>query len=83
LKVCVCRPSQVAYVVGLGVITPMCNLLTAKDSQVVQVVLDGLSNILRMAEDDADTVCTYIEECGGKPTHTHTHPFRHSCLAVF
>ena len=43
----------------------MCNLLTAKDTQVIQVVLDGLSNILKMAEDDVDTICTYIEECGG------------------
>ena len=55
-----------AYVVSLGVVTPMCNLLMTKDTQVVQVVLDGLSNILRMAEDDSDTICTYIEECGGK-----------------
>jgi len=45
---------QVAYVVSLGVVTPMCNLLMTKDTQVVQVVLDGLSNILRMAEDDID-----------------------------
>jgi len=51
--------------VSLGVITPMCNLLTARDTQVVQVILDGLSNILKMADDDVDTICTYIEECGG------------------
>jgi len=56
----------VAYVVSLGVISPMCNLLTAKDSQVIQVILDGLSNIMKMADDDVDTICTYIEECGGK-----------------
>jgi len=57
---------QVDYVVSLGVISPMCNLLTAKDPQVVQVILDGLNNILKMADDGADTICTYIEECGGK-----------------
>ena len=57
---------QVAYVVSLGVIAPMCSLLTAKDAQVVQVILDGLSNIMRMADDDVDTICTYIEECGGE-----------------
>jgi len=45
---------QVVYVVSLGVVTPMCNLLMTKDTQVVQVVLDGLSNILRMAENDVD-----------------------------
>jgi len=33
----------------------MCNLLMMKDTQVVQVVLDDLSNILRKAEDDVDT----------------------------
>ena len=57
---------QVAYIVSLGVISPMCNLLTAKDTQVVQVILDGLSNVLKMADVDVDTICTYIEECGGK-----------------
>ena len=56
---------QVVYTVSLGVIPPMCNLLTAKDTQVVQVILDGLSNILKMAEEDVETICTYIEECGG------------------
>lgn len=43
-----------------------CNLLTVKDAQVVQVVLDGLSNILKMAEDQAETIANLIEECGGK-----------------
>jgi len=46
----------------------MCSLLTAKDTQVVQVILDGLGNILKMADDDVDTICTYIEECGGTCT---------------
>jgi len=48
----------------------MCNLLTAKDPQVVQVILDGLFNILKVAEDDVDTICTYIEECGGEYKHS-------------
>ena len=56
------------YAVSLGVIPPMCSLLTAKDTQVVQVILDGLGNILKMADDDVDTICTYIEECGGTCT---------------
>ena len=72
---CLCLTLQVAYVVSLGVINPMCNLLTAKDTQIVQVILDGLSNILKMADDDVDTICTYIEECGGKQTF-------HSALIV-
>jgi len=59
------RKQQVAYVLSLGVIRPMCNLLVAKDAQVVQVILDGLHNILKAAEDEVTTICTYIEECGG------------------
>jgi len=57
---------QVAYVVSQGVIRPLCNLLNVKDTQVIQVVLDGLHNILKLADEDVETVCTMIEECGGK-----------------
>uniref|UniRef100_A0A2K6UUJ5 Importin subunit alpha n=1 Tax=Saimiri boliviensis boliviensis TaxID=39432 RepID=A0A2K6UUJ5_SAIBB len=56
---------QVAYLIQQNVIPPFCNLLTVKDAQVVQVVLDGLSNILKMAEDEAETIGNLIEECGG------------------
>lgn len=59
---------QVAYLIQQNVIPPFCNLLTVKDAQVVQVVLDGLSNILKMAEDEAETIANLIEECGGKFT---------------
>lgn len=55
---------QVAYAVEQGVIPPFCNLLNAKDNQVVQVVLDGINNILKMAGDN-EAVATLIEECGG------------------
>lgn len=48
-----------------NVIPPFCNLLSVKDSQVVQVVLDGLKNILIMAGDEASTIAEIIEECGG------------------
>lgn len=40
--------------------------MSVKDSQVVQVVLDGLKNILIMAGDEASTIAEIIEECGGK-----------------
>nr|AAS92647.1 karyopherin alpha 4 [Danio rerio] len=59
------RKDQVAYLIQQQVIPPFCNLLTVKDAQVVQVVLDGLSNILKMADDEAETVANLIEECGG------------------
>ena len=56
---------QVAYIVSHGVIAPLCGLLSVKDTQVIQVVLDGLNNILKLADDEVDGVCTLIEECGG------------------
>uniref|UniRef100_H2YIH6 Importin subunit alpha n=1 Tax=Ciona savignyi TaxID=51511 RepID=H2YIH6_CIOSA len=56
--------NQVVYVCDQGVIPPFCGLLVAKDNQVVQVVLDGINNILKMTGDN-DTVATLIEECGG------------------
>lgn len=59
-------PPQVAYLIQQNVIPPFCNLLTVKDAQVVQVVLDGLSNILKMAEEEAETIANLIEECGGR-----------------
>uniref|UniRef100_A0A8C9T4N1 Importin subunit alpha n=1 Tax=Scleropages formosus TaxID=113540 RepID=A0A8C9T4N1_SCLFO len=59
------RKDQVAYLIQQQVIPPFCNLLTVKDAQVVQVVLDGLSNILKMADDEAEMVANLIEECGG------------------
>lgn len=57
---------QVAKVVENGVISPFCDLLGVKDTQVVNVVLDGINNILKMAGDDVDRICTMIEECGGR-----------------
>lgn len=58
-----------AHLIEKQVIPPFCNLLTVKDAQVVQVVLDGLSNILKMADDEAETIANLIEECGGKFHH--------------
>uniref|UniRef100_A0A8C7TN40 Importin subunit alpha n=1 Tax=Oncorhynchus mykiss TaxID=8022 RepID=A0A8C7TN40_ONCMY len=67
------RKDQVAYLIQQQVIPPFCNLLTVKDAQVVQVVLDGLSNILKMADDEAETIANLIEECGGQsPAHSVT-----------
>lgn len=42
------------------------NLLTLKKFlRYLQVVLDGLSNMLKMAGENADQVANMIEECGG------------------
>lgn len=55
-----------AYLIDKEVIPPFCNLLMVKDAQVVQVVLDGLSNMLKMADDKAEMIANLIEDCGGK-----------------
>lgn len=59
-----------------NVIPPFCNLLSVKDSQVVQVVLDGLKNILIMAGDEASTIAEIIEECGGLCLMVFLYPLR-------
>lgn len=77
-----------AYLIQQQVIPPFCNLLTVKDAQVVQVVLDGLSNILKMADEEAETIANLIEECGGEKTAQHfrsdqTCDRSHSRLCLF
>lgn len=57
--------AQVAYLVSQQVIPPLCNLLTVRDPQVIQVVLDGISNILKLAGSQFFTIANEIEECGG------------------
>lgn len=59
------KKEQVAYVVEMGVLPPFCNLLSVKDAQVVNVVLDGINNILKMAGEEVEQICQIIEECGG------------------
>lgn len=46
---------------------PFCDLLAAKDDKVVNVVLDGVQNILSTAEKlgETDKVAMMVEECGG------------------
>ncbi|GIX82668.1 importin subunit alpha-3 [Caerostris darwini] len=57
--------NQVTYLVSQKVIPPLCNLLTVRDAQVIQVVLDGLSNILKLSGPNFYAVASEIEECGG------------------
>lgn len=57
--------AQVSYLVEQGVIPPFCHLLSCKDTQVVQVVLDGINNILKLAGPELEVVTAMIEECGG------------------
>lgn len=56
---------QVARLIHEGVIEPFCDLLSCKDVQVVQVVLDGINNMLKVAGPDVEQLANIIEECSG------------------
>lgn len=45
------KPEHVLYMVNCGVISPFCSLLNIRDTQIIQVVLDGLHNILKKANE--------------------------------
>lgn len=65
------------YLVSLGCIKPLCDLLTVMDSKIVQVALNGLENILRLGEQEGkrsgsgvNPYCGLIEEAYGMcPPH--------------
>ncbi|KAK1337972.1 hypothetical protein QTO34_001076 [Cnephaeus nilssonii] len=65
-------PEQIKYLVALGCIKPLCDLLTVMDSKIVQVALNGLENILRLGEQESkqngmgiNPYCALIEEAYG------------------
>lgn len=69
------------YLVNLGCIKPLCDLLTVMDSKIVQVALNGLENILRLGEQEAkqenngtgvNPYCSLIEEAYGTLHTAHT-----------
>lgn len=71
------------YLVELGCIKPLCDLLTLMDTKIVQVALNGLENILRLGEQEAkrnggvNPYCGLIEEAYGTtslPKHTSGAP---------
>jgi hypothetical protein len=62
------KREQIAYVLEQGVLQPFCELLNIEDPQIMVVVLDGISNILKMASsnyEDLLSVTSQIEECNG------------------
>lgn len=64
-------PDQIRYLVNLGCIGPLCDLLTVMDTKIIQVALNGLENILRLGEQESKThggnnpYAVLIEECYG------------------
>ncbi|KAH7645902.1 karyopherin alpha3 [Dermatophagoides farinae] len=59
---------QVRYLVEQGVIEPMCKLLTVKDTQILQILLEGLIKIFHHYETQVNVIADEIEKCGGLDT---------------
>lgn len=65
------NPQQIRYLVSLGCIPPLCDLLNSNNSKVIMVALEGLENILRVGENDkvqtsmVNKFSQIVEECGG------------------
>lgn len=47
---------QIGYLVNLGVIPNLCNMLSVKESKVILVILDALGNILLVSLKGKDTL---------------------------
>lgn len=71
------KPEQIRYLVQMGAIKPLCDLLGCPDNKIIQVALDGLENILKIGEMDKEAQTSqggeatinryalFIEEFGG------------------
>ncbi|KAK4301849.1 hypothetical protein Pmani_026024 [Petrolisthes manimaculis] len=64
-------PPQIKYLVEQGCISPLCDLLTEKDTKIVWDVLIALQNILQLGEEEAKPIlgvnpyAVLVEECYG------------------
>lgn len=63
--------NQIRYLVQLGCIKPLCDLLPSKDAKVVNVALEGIENILKSGQylaaerDGINPYLEYVEEADG------------------
>lgn len=76
--------AQIRYLVEQGCVPPLCDLLEVQEPRIVEVVLDGLENILMVGQHDqeasggANMYAGYLEDCGGleKLEYLQQHPSR-------
>jgi len=63
-------PEQIKYLVNQGCIKPLCDLLTCNDPRLVTVALEGIENVLKAGEHDANAATanpytTFVDEAEG------------------
>ena len=70
------HPLYHRYLVSVGCIKPLCDMLTVQDARIVIITLEGLENILKVGQNDAasnggvNPYSLLIEEAYGK-FHIH------------
>ena len=64
-------PGQIKYLVSQGCIKPLCDLLTCNDPRLVTVALEGIENVLKAGEQEAQAssganpYTTFVDEAEG------------------